>query len=149
MATGNPHAFKHFYGLLQYLYQQTRKGLEWEKMKTCWFLTPFWHSQNLWGIIGWWLRANKEMKLFPHQPLVIKQWWLTFVGSNVFLNLTEDIHLKNVLVLEADKMLSWNYPKKSKGEKEKWRNTGCMNLEGRPEFLSSLYPKKTSYNPLV
>lgn len=137
----------YFDGLLQCLYNR-REGFEWQKMKTCWFLTPSWHSHNLWGILGWWLRANKQMKWFPPQPLVIKQWWLIFVRSNVFLKLTENTHLKNLLVLEADKMLSWNYPKKSKRE-EKWRKTGCMNLEGRPEFFSSLYPKKTSYNPLV
>lgn len=42
---------------------------------------------------------------------------------------------QNLLFLEADKLLSWNYPKKGKGEKEKLRKTGCTNLEDRPVEL--------------
>lgn len=92
---------------------------------------------------------SKQVKWFPHQPLVIRQQWLTFISNNVFLKLMENAHLKNFLVLEADKLLSWNYPKKGKGEKKNLRKTGCTNLEDRSAFFSSLYPKKSSYNPLI
>lgn len=104
-------------------------------MKSHWFLTPSWHSQDLWGFLGWWLRRNEQMERFPHQTLVVRQWWLPFIRNNVFLKLAENTHLKDLSVLEADKILSWNYPKKSKRGKKKPRKKGCMSLGGRPGFI--------------
>lgn len=85
---------------------------------------------------------SKQVKWFPHQPLVIRQQWLTFISNNVFLKLTKNAYLKNLLVLEADKLLSWNYPKKGKGEKKNLRKTGCTNLEDRPDFFFFLVSQK-------